>query len=293
MAQITKAKNRKVELSLIEQAEKVLKSITMAEGTYLNHKELKTLMKWKKVTDNPGALTTEDCQASEECPCNKGQAQDGEVMDIIDGMVQDILADVAPADTPADEWLFKALVRAAGKATEGCVWKSGGKFILSNEERNQSANAIINLLERDDPNSDASKGIRALVTYTEKEYKCRVTAVQLNFHPNEKSSHKQHRDIYGAGQKGVINCTCSFMKCTGTMCYSIGSCRQVLTETMTDSSSAYEACCDACTGRKVYSSLSSGCGMYFNDKWNKSYSHGIPQMSEPCGPRISIALLLA
>merc|ERR1719265_2810708 len=121
-------------------------------------------------------------------------------------------------------------------------------FILSSEERNQSANAIINLLERDDPNSDASKGIRALVTYTEKEYKCRVTAVQLNFHPTEKSCHSQHRDIYGAGQKGGINCTCSFMKCTGTVCYSLGSSRQFLEKTATDKMSKYKACSNSCTG---------------------------------------------
>merc|ERR1719265_506722 len=131
-------------------------------------------------------------------------------------------------------------------------------FILSSEERNQSANAIINLLERDDPNSDASKGIRALVTYTEKEYKCIVTAVQLNFHPNEKSSHKQHRDIYGAGQKGGINCTCSFMKCQGTVCFSLGSSRRVLCETMQDSRSKYNSCGDTCEGRKVLRYMHSG-----------------------------------
>merc|ERR1712176_1135771 len=130
--------------------------------------------------------------------------------------------------------LFKALVRAALIAPEGCVWKSGGKFLLTNEERNQSANAIVGVLERDNPESDAGRGMRALVDFTERTYGFRVTAVQLNFHPNQKSSHKQHRDIYGAGQKGGINFTCSFAKCTGTVCYSLGSSRQVLTSTIVD-----------------------------------------------------------
>merc|ERR1719502_2113016 len=113
---------------------------------------------------------------SDDCQCNAGQAQDGEVLSIMDGVVQDILQDVAPAGVEGDKWLFKALVKAAYSVPEGCVWKSGGKFILSNEERNQSVNAIVNLLERDNQESDAGKGIRALVDYTEKEYKFRVTA---------------------------------------------------------------------------------------------------------------------
>ena len=35
------------------------------------------------------------------------------------------------------------------------------------------------------------------------------------------SAVRQHRDIYGAGQKGGINCTCSFMKCTGTVAWQV------------------------------------------------------------------------
>jgi hypothetical protein len=293
LAQISKARTRKVELCLIDQAERVLKSITLAEGTYMNHRELSKLMRWRRITANGAGESIDDCGCCTDCSCNAGQAQDGEVLSITDGVVQQALEGIAPADTEADKWLFKALVRAAYSVPEGCVWKSGGKFILSNEDRNQSVTAIVNLLERNNPDSEAGKAIRALVAYTEKEYEFRVTAIQLNFHPNEKTSHKQHRDIYGAGQKGGINCTCSFMKCQGTVCFSLGSSRQILCETITDSRSKYEPCGEECEGRKVYHWLGSGSAMFFNDKWNMSHTHGIPQMSEPCGPRISVALLCA
>lgn len=293
LAQITKSKNRKVELHLIDQAEKMLKTISMAEGSYLNHKELAKLMRWKRITNDGDYTTVVDCESSPDCPCNAGQAEDGEVCSITENVVQEALEGVAPDGIPADKWIFQALVRVASSVPEGCVWKSGGKFLLTNEERNQSPTAIVKLLERCNQDSDASKGIRALVDYTEKEYQFRVTAIQINFHPNEKSSHKQHRDIYGAGQKGGINCTCSFMKCQGTVCYTVGSSRQILFESMADSRSKYEKCCEECTGRKVYRWLHSGSANFFNDKWNSNHTHGIPQMEQACGPRISIALLCA
>jgi len=189
--------------------------------------------------------------------------------------------------------MFQALVKAALAAPEGCVWKSGGKFLLSNEERNQSANAIVKLLERDNPDSEAARGMRQLVNWTENQFGYRVTAVQLNFHPNEKSFHKQHRDIYGAGQKGGINCTCSFMKCTGTVCYTLGSSRQVQTDAINDSRSNYEKCSEECSGCSTLRYLHSGSGMWFNAKWNNNHMHGIPPVSAPCGPRISIAMLCA
>ncbi|CAE8634176.1 unnamed protein product, partial [Polarella glacialis] len=219
---------RKVPAMLIEQANRMLKSIVPTDGSFLTHKELGKLMRWRRVSSPSDG--TEDsvvtCCASESCPCNDGQGQDGEICTVMGGTVQEALSGVAPGDVSSDKWLFQALVRAALAAPEGCVWKSGGKFLLSNEERNQSPTAIVNVLERDNLETDAGKGIRALIAYTEREYGFRVTAIQLNFHPNQKSFHKQHRDIYGAGQKGGINCTCSFMKCTGTVCYSLGSGRQ-------------------------------------------------------------------
>jgi len=125
-------------------------------------------------------------------------------------------------------------------------------------------------------------------------YGFNVTAVQVNLHPDGKSHHKQHRDIYGAGQKGGINCTCSFMKCSGTVCYAIGSTRGVLINTLTDSRSRYEACGEECQGRKQMHAMKSGSAMYFNTGFNNSHMHGVPPCEDPAsvGPRISIALLL-
>lgn len=295
LAQITKARTRKVETKLLEEASQVLRAVGQAEGTYLDHAQLKKLMKWKRVTgpDGPDEDIVEDCAASSSCPCNAGQAQDGEVFWVHEGAAQKALEGVAPKDKTGDKWLFQALVAVAMAQPEGCCWKSGGKFLLTNEERNQSPTAIVNFLERDNPESDAGKGIRALVQHTESLYGFKVTAIQINFHPNEKSSHKQHRDIFGAGQKAGINCTCSFMKCVGTVCYSLGSSRRVLCETISDDRSKYEACCEECTGRKVFKYMHSGSAMYFNGKWNDSHTHGVPPWKVPVGPRISVALLCA
>lgn len=297
LAQISKSRTRRVGTTLIDDAKTLLRSLAPAEGSVLDHGQIKKMMKWKKVT-TPSSLSDviEDCPDCAACPCNQGYAQDGEICDIYDGTVDAALEGLVPQGVGADEWLFKALVKAAAAVPEGCVWKSGGKFLLTNEERNQAPTAIVSLLERNccgGDDSNAGRGIRALVGYTEKEFGFRVTAVQINLHPNEKSSHKQHRDIYGASQKGGLNCTCSFMKCQGTVCYSLGSSRQVLCETMQDSRSKYNSCGDTCEGRKVLRYMHSGCSMYFNDKWNTSHSHGIPTATEACGPRISVALLCA
>jgi len=292
LAQITKARMRKVEASIIDQATKLLKSIKPGDSTYLNHSQLKKLMKWKKVTDDIEGYE-DPCSANPNCPCNAGQAESGEICTVMEGEVLNALEGVNPTDGPADKELFQALVRAAIVAPEGCVWKSGGKFLLTNEERNQSANAIVSLLERGGEETFAGRGIRALVDFTEKKYNWKVTAVQLNFHPNQKSSHKQHRDIYGAGQKAGINCTCTFMKCQGTVCYSLGSERHVMTETITDSRSKYDSCGDDCAGCRQYRVMPSGSAMMFNHKWNNNHTHGVPQLEEHCGPRISIALLCA
>lgn len=295
LAQITRSKMRKVDSTLIEQASRLLKTIKLPEGSFLTHRELGKLMRWKRVTSPHDGCEDllEPCGASGSCPCNEECAQEGELCDVLSGTVHQALDGVAPAHVPADKWLFHALVHAAMHAPEGCVWKAGGKFLLSNEERNQSPSAIVNVLERDNQESDAGKGIRALVAYTEREYHFRVTAIQLNFHPNNKSSHKQHRDIYGAGQKGGINCTCSFMKCTGTVCYSLGSSRQIQCETITDQRSKYEACGEDCTGAKTFKWMHSGSAMYFNAPWNNNHTHGVPRLEEACGPRISVALLCA
>eukprot|EP00438_Fugacium_kawagutii_P025080 Skav209529 [mRNA] locus=scaffold2767:435303:435554:- [translate_table: standard] len=83
------------------------------------------------------------------------------------------------------------------------------------------------------------------------------------------------------------------MKCTGTVCYSLGSSRQVLCETITDSRSKYETCGETCAGMKTYKWLHSGSAMHFNAPWNNNHTHGVPPMDDPCGPRISVALLCA
>jgi len=294
LAQITKSKMRKVEAAIIEQANQVLKAIKQADGSFLKHDDIKKMMKWKRVTGQVTPAFVTECCPTEGCLCNSGSAQSGEICNVMDGAVENALASCGVKDQ-ADKWLFKALVKAAENAPEGCLWKSGGKFLLTNEERNQSPTAIVNLLDRASAGgeTDAGRGIRALVEHTEKEFGYRVTAVQLNFHPNEKSSHKQHRDIYGAGQKGGINCTCSFMKCTGTVCYSLGSSRKILTETIADTRSKYEACGDECQGAKTYRWMHSGSMMFFNAPWNNNHTHGVPKAEEQCGPRISIALLCA
>lgn len=294
LAQISRSKMRRVDTSLIDQAARLLKTLHLSEGSYLGHKEIGRLMRWKRVTQPADAVgdDVEPCPSG-CCPCNAGQADDGEVCDITDGIIGRALDGVSPMHLDADRWLFQALVKAAMASPEGCVWKSGGKFLLTNEERNQAVTAIVSVLERDNSESDAGKGMRALVAYTEREYGYSVTAIQLNFHPNNKTSHKQHRDIYGAGQKAGLNCTCSFKKCTGTVCYSLGSSRQVQTETVIDSRSSYEPCGEECKGCATMRWAHSGSAMHFNAPWNNNHTHGIPQMEDACGPRISIALLCA
>jgi hypothetical protein len=130
------------------------------------------------------------------------------------------------------------------------------------------------------------------MAFTEERYSVKVNAIQLNIHANEKSCHKQHRDIYGAGQKGGPNCTCSFVPAVGTLCYSLGSSRHVLKHTLTDSRSKFEACGDDCKGLKDYVVMRSDSAMYMNGKFNNNWSHGVPATETHCGPRISIALLL-
>merc|ERR1740117_2301606 len=92
----------------------------------------------------------------------------------------------------------------------------------------------------------------ALISFSEAVHGVKVSACQINIHPNEDSSHKQHRDIYGAGQKGGPNCTCSFVPAVGSLCYSLGSSRHVLKQTLMDSRSKFEACGDDCKGLKDY-----------------------------------------
>ncbi|CAE7945671.1 unnamed protein product, partial [Symbiodinium sp. KB8] len=67
-----------------------------------------------------------------------------------------------------------------------------------------------------------------MVKYSEAEYGGYVTAIQINFHLTGESFHAQHRDIYSAKQRAGPSCTCTFKKCVGTVCYTVGSSRQCL-----------------------------------------------------------------
>ena len=56
-------------------------------------------------------------------------------------------------------------------------------------------------------------------------------------------------------------------------------------------------CCEECSGMSNSPWLNSGNLMYFNDVWNREWTHGIPKHDlkndGEIGPRISIALLCA
>lgn len=61
--------------------------------------------------------------------------------------------------------------------------------------------------------------------------------------------------------------------------------------------SCYTKCGERCEGARTTRWLRSGEVMYFNDAWNRSWTHGVPphdvDADGPCGPRISVALLCA
>lgn len=109
----------------------------------------------------------------------------------------------------------------------------------------------------------------------------------------------QHRDIYGLEQRDNAgrDCTCSFKPNVATACLSLGSSRRCLVQSEVDAMSDHNACCEECDGFSCSHWLRSGDLMYFNDVWNRSYTHGIPphdvERDGVGGPRISIALLCA
>merc|ERR550525_1667388 len=135
--------------------------------------------------------------------------------------------------------------------------------------------------------------IQKLLLHTQMKYNGFVTAIQVNFHPHRGTFHDQHRDIYSQKQSAGPNCTCQFQDSVGTVCYSIGSSRLALLTTMTDKLSSIRPCGEHCEGRREFRWLHSGNSMYFNGDWNNNHTHGIPPSEEECGPRISLAFLLA
>lgn len=302
LAQVTKARARFVDVSRIEQAERLLKTLKPAPEDVLTKEQLQSSMKWNMVTKIPQGHSEELVQMcqTEACASNSGGACmtiDGEELVFHHNAVTEALKDiVVPGGASPDQFLFEELVAAAIGAPEGCVWRAGGKFILSAPNRNQAPVALMQLLVNygRGKGGQAAMAMKALVDYTERTFGHSVTAIQTNFHPNHESYHAQHRDIFSSKQRGGSNCTCSFHTCSGTVCYSLGSSRRILCETCVDDMSQFEACGPDCQPCKKWRWLGSGSYMYFNDKWNNNHTHGIPASPDlPSGPRISIALLLS
>eukprot|EP00930_Biecheleria_cincta_P005634 TRINITY_DN106568_c0_g1_i1.p1 TRINITY_DN106568_c0_g1~~TRINITY_DN106568_c0_g1_i1.p1 ORF type:complete len:523 (+),score=112.04 TRINITY_DN106568_c0_g1_i1:31-1599(+) len=290
-AQVTKARMASVEMEHIAKGEAKLKELK-GQGLHVNEgcdrNTIREQMDVSKITSKLGAPdVNEPCTICSDCPCNV-PCNPGEALEFSDDAVQDCLKDCPGADL----LLFQSLVEAALAVEEGCVWKAGGKFIFSEFNRNQSVTALTRMLHRVGK-IEAADMITRLVAYTETKYSGFVTAIQVNFHPHRGTYHDQHRDIYSQKQSAGPNCTCQFQECVGTVCYSLGSSRLVLLETMTDELSAIRPCASTCEGRSEMRWLHSGNAMFFNTEWNNNHTHGIPPSEEEVGPRISLAFLLA
>jgi len=297
-AQIVKGKARGVDTIRLKEAEQHLKTLT-PEGVEVD--VLKAAMQWEYVTRGGEGITLDSCKNT-DCGLATSVAEpsscgDTESFDVSQGSVgaaleASALKGVLQGAEP-DQWLFDRLVKAAASAPANCLWRAGGKLIMSNPDRNQAPMALMAMLMRYDP--EAAGGISALIEWTKSTYKCAVTAVQVNFHLDGSSFHAQHRDIFSNAQKEKAgrDCTCSFTKCVGTCCFMVGSSRQVMCERMTDEMSPHEACGPECGGHREHHWFHSGESMYFNDAWNNGHTHGIIPAEQPCGPRISIALLCA
>ncbi|CAE7609784.1 unnamed protein product [Symbiodinium natans] len=237
------------------------------QGKHVNEgcdkESLRELMRWDKVTRREGSGDNEPCKVTPDCPCNE-EVNCGEVLQIMPNAVQLCLREFGPE---GDRELFEELSGSASAVEEGSVWKAGGKLIFSAFDRNQSVQALTRMLN----NAGRSRCVRMLmqmVKYSEAEYGGYVTAIQINFHLSGESFHAQHRDIYSAKQRAGPSCTCTFKKCVGTVCYTVGSSRQCLLETMTDTFSSVKPCGADCTGRRERRWLHSGDAMYFNEAWN-------------------------
>eukprot|EP00933_Yihiella_yeosuensis_P004412 TRINITY_DN10877_c0_g1_i1.p1 TRINITY_DN10877_c0_g1~~TRINITY_DN10877_c0_g1_i1.p1 ORF type:complete len:520 (-),score=83.80 TRINITY_DN10877_c0_g1_i1:1756-3315(-) len=292
-AQVTKARMASVEMDHIAKGEARLKEL-QSKGLHVNEgcdkDTLRELMSASRVTSKVGAPNVnKPCTVSPDCPCNV-EVNPGEVLEFIEDDVQNCLQKDFGSD--ADKDLYQGLVEAALAVEEGCVWKAGGKLIFSEFNRNQSVIALTRMLVKYGKQRTADM-IQKLVVYTESRFGGFVTAIQVNFHPHPGTYHDQHRDIYSQKQSAGPNCTCQFQECSGTICYSLGSSRLVQMDTMTDDLSSIRCCSDNCEGRRELRWLHSGASMYFNGDWNNNHTHGIPPSEEECGPRMSLAFLLA
>jgi len=289
--QIVRARQEGVDSSDLDRAAAVLKTL---KPDTLEKDEIRTKMSWDNVATHDDPPEVERCEKA-ECSMGCG-SQAGEHLEFIqDAVAQALETVVVPANGDKAQWLFQQLVDTALDVPEECVWRAGGKFILSHADRNQSPAALLPLLVKHG-RKELANALGKIIEWTEKHVTCQVSAIQLNLHADHESFHAQHRDIFSVKQKEKAgrDCTCSFKTCIGTMCFSIGSSRQVLLQRMSDNMSSYEACGEQCAGRKERRFFQSGEAMYFNDVWNNNHTHGVPPATHlPCGPRISIALLCA
>ena len=298
---IVKARARGAEAVLLDRASGKLKTLQVSAPDL---GKMTKALRWQLVTTpaDPADVVRSVCERE---GCKVDAPLEGELMEIVGDGVGAALgmllpAQMAPTDgTPWDQWLFTKLTAASLRAqADGGVWRSGKHVIFSAPTRNQSPVAFRNYLARLEEHECAA-AFDALVQFTELKYSKQVTACQVNLHLDSSSCHKQHRDIYGLDQRDRAgrDCTCSFKENVATACFSLGSSRRIMIQAETDKLSYRKKCCAECGGSCSKPWINSGELMYFNDKWNRSWNHGIPPHDEqadgPCGPRISIALLCA
>ena len=294
-----------VETKLLEAASSKLLRLTVSHP---NEDRLRKALQWTNITRGGGEEVLDNkCSLS---GCTVGQPIEGAIMDIDYHAVKEALR-LYPMTKENkkmkevelnDQWLFEQLALAAkrGGGAKGGVWFTGRHVMFSNPNRNQSPVALRSYLQRLNCN-ECSIAMDCLVTYVELKYSKSVSAVQINLHLDGNSCHKQHHDIYSIKQreKAGRDCTCSFKNNVATACFSIGSSRRVQLNAQRGGGDDGKSkkCCDECTGVSTKPWLNSGDLMYFNNVWNKAWTHGIPkhdvENDGPIGPRISIALLCA
>ena len=295
-----------VEQSLLERGSAKLLRLKVAHP---DEARLKKLLQWKLVTTGTqGKDPATNCALPN---CGVGQPKEGSVMTIDPNSCTEALQMLPPkmlkhmkdkGVAVNDEWMFKVVADAAAKGggPMGGVWFTGKHIMLSNPNRNQSPVALCSFLDRIDC-LPCSKAIQALVTFVELKYSKSVSAVQVNLHLDGNSCHKQHHDIYSIKQRANAgrDCTCSFKNNVATACFSLGSSRRVKLNAQRGGGECNKKkrCCEECVGVSRSPFLHSGDLMYFNDKWNARWTHGIPKhdvdRDGTIGPRISIALLCA
>ena len=293
LAQLIRARANHVEYALIDRAEKKLKQLkVVAPSSDL----MKKVLKWSKVTTGDGEAIETSCELE---GCAVGAEREGEVCMIEERTMNEALenCDLAPKDgTRLDKWMFQRMAEAMllGEK-DGAVWRSGKHVIFSNPNRNQAPTSLRNYLLRLGLEPAAS-ALDALIAYTENKFFVHVSAVQVTLHLDGSTCHKQHHDIYSIAQRAGAgrDCTCSFNENIATCCYTLGSSRRCMLRAAP--CKVRHKCCEACTGYSKKPWLHSGCSMFFNKAWNRTWTHGIPHHDRAdgdLGPRMSMSLLCA